>query len=179
MNNNYFYRSGMAPGFKHTLLGIEGHISRKAGPKGLWEEQVFLATRDFKGKGGVFSICIRYDRGHYTNKQNGFAITRNFDGVSGPLGEEQCAEFWPELLQLVKWHLSSEGVPMHYLENSLYQGALGKADVARRCCLWPDAPDGLVLGAPNKFERELNKRLPWLQEQFFNDLKATGMQAYP
>lgn len=178
MNDNWFYKSGYT-GFKHTLLGIEGHMSKKQGPKGLWEHQVFLASREFKGKGGKFDIMVRYDRGHVSNRSNGFAITRNFDGVTGPLGTEECAEFWPELLHLVKWHLSSEGVPMHYLENSLYQGALGKADVARRCCLWPDAPDGLVLGAPNKFELELNKRLPWLQEQFFNDLKATGMQAYP
>lgn len=179
MNKNYFYRGGMAPGFKHTLMGIEGHISRKAGPAGLWESQVFLATREFKGKGEVFSISIRYDRGHVSNKQNSFAMTRDFGGVTGPLGDEECAEFWPELLHLVQWHCSSEGVPMHYLDNSLYHGAQGKADAARRAANWPDAPDNLVLGAPNKFELELNKRLPWLQEQFFSALKATGLQAYP
>lgn len=179
MNNNYFYRSGMAPGFKHTLLGVEGHISRKAGPAGLWTEQVFLATREFKGKGGLFSLCIRYDRGHFTNKQNSFAIIRDFSGVSGPLSDEECAEFWPELRHLVKWHCSSEGEPLHYLANSLYHAESGNADAARWSAKWPDAPDSLVLGAPNKFELELNKRLPWLQEQFFNDLKATGLQAYP
>ena len=179
MNNNYFYRSGMAPGFKVNVLGIDGWISRKPGPAHLWDEQVFLATREFKGKGGIFSLCIRYDRGHASNKQNGFAITGDFGGCTGYMSEEDCREFWPELQHLLRWHCSSEGEPMHYLANSLYHGALGDAKAARWSAKWPDAPDHLVLGAPNKFQEELEKRLPGLKEQFFKDLEATGLKANP
>jgi hypothetical protein len=164
-----------------TLLGIEGELTVKAALNGLWEQQSFIASRDFKYQGGRFDICIRYDRGHISNRCNHFSLIGNFDGVAGPLDKEDCELFWPELAHLLKWHLCSEGEPMHYISNTLYRAAMGhtQLDAARVSCLWPEAPDELLLGPPNKLQTALNERLPGLQKQFREDLAATGLSLYP
>lgn len=159
----------------HNMCGVEGLLVRTPALNGLWEEQSFHASRDFKGQGGKFDIVVEYTRGHKANTSNHFSMRLNFDGVTGPLGIEMAVKHWPELAHLVKWHLSSEGVPMYYFENTLYQGALGQPELARRCAHWPDAPDQILLGAPVKLEAALAARLPALQEEFFTDLAATGL----
>lgn len=172
---SYFKTTG--PSVPHTLLGIEGELTAVPAGNGLWETQAFTAQREFKNRGGVFYIKVSYDKGHISNLCNGFTMIRSFDGVSGPLEKEECEEFWPELLHLVSWHLSSEGEPLHYLSNTLFWAAKGHTGLgaARRCAKWPDAPESLLLGAPNVLKAALIERLPALQKQFRDDLAATGL----
>lgn len=163
----------------HTLLGIEGLLSRKSAGGTLWEPQMFVAYRDFPGKGGRFEVCISYARGHLSNLSNTFVIVRDFDGVTGPMDIEQATEFWPELAHLVKWHLSSDGEPMHYLDNTLYWAAQGNTEFARKTAKWLDAPESVILGEPSVLAQALRDRLPSLQQQFRDDLAATGLKLHP
>lgn len=159
----------------HTMLGVEGLLVRIPAKDGLWDVQQFTASRDFKGEGGRFDITVEYDRGHTSNKSNGFGMRRSFDGISGPLDIELAVKYWPELAHLIKWHLSSEGVPMYYIENTLYLAANGKFEQARQSCHWLDAPQELLEGAGCYIEVALRDRLPAMKLQFREDLAATGL----
>jgi hypothetical protein len=174
----YFLKSGMKP-VPHTLLGIEGVLVQVEGENGLWKDQLFVAYRDFKGQGGRFEICISYDKGAAANTSNYFAITRDFDGVTGPLGEEQAREFWPEIAHLVKWHLCEDGVPLHYIANTLYHAGEGNFALARSSANWDDAPEELLKGEGCYLEVALRERLPALQTQFREELAATGLKLKP
>ncbi|QBJ04471.1 hypothetical protein HOV23_gp102 [Pseudomonas phage Lana] len=174
---NYF-QSGSDKVTAFTLLGIEGQLAQVPGDNGLWVKQSFFARREFK-PGGRFDIEISYDRGHHSNTGNSFGMRRDFDGVSGPLMEPEVSKHWPELAHLVKWHLCSDGVPMYYIENTLYWVKAGKLDVARRHCMWPDAPEDLLKGEACYLEVALRERLPQLQQQFRDDLAASGLKLHP
>jgi len=177
---NYWMKSSdISKAKPHTLCGIPGHLIQVAGADGLWERQEFFASREFKKEGGRFDICIAYERGHPSNKANHFSMRYNFDGVSGPLGIEEAVKFWPEIAHLVKWHLCADGVPMYYIENTLYRAAVGDLELARKTALWLDAPEHLMLGAPVYLEVALRERLPALQQKFRDDLAATGLKLHP
>lgn len=173
---NYFLRG---PGEKlakpHTLLGIEGLLVQIPGPNGLWVSQQFVAAREFKKQGGLFELTIEYDRGHPSNTQNGFTMRFNFDGVTGPLDIEMAVKFWPELAHLVKWHLSCEGEPLHYIANTKYWAAQGNLEYARKGALWLDAPEEILTGPPMVLERALKDRRKALVDEFKEALAATGL----
>lgn len=177
---NYFLKSQhFLLAQPHVLCGVSGKLVRTPGINGLWELQQFTAEREFKGQGGVFSICITYERGHASNTSNTFAMTRHFDGCTGPLETKDAEKFWPELAHLVQWHLSSDGVPMYYIENTLYHAEQKNFALARGACLWPDAPEALLDGESCYLEVALRERLTALQQQFRDDLAATGLILHP
>lgn len=159
----------------HTMLGVEGLLVQIPGADGIWVEQAFYARRDFKGEGGRFDIVVEYDVGHPSNKQNGFTMRSDFNGVSGPLDLVQAVKYWPELAHLVKWHLSCEGEPLHYVENTKYFASQGKLEVARECALWLDAPEEVLTGPPMVLERALKDRRKALVDEFKETLAATGL----
>jgi hypothetical protein len=162
----------------HTLLGIPGYLIQEAGPNGLWARQEFFARREFK-PGGVFDIVIDYERGHPSNTSNHFGMRFNFGGTSGPLVDRDEMKFWPEIKHLAKWHLCEDGVPMYYIENTVFRAEHGQLDLARENCLWPDAPEELLTGPRGELEKALIARLPAMQEQFRSDLAATGLKLHP
>lgn len=177
---NYWMKSSdMSKAKPHTLCGIPGHLIQVAGANGLWERQEFFAHREFKGEGGLFDICIAYEQGHPSNKANHFGMRRNFDGVSGPLGIEEAVKYWPEIAHLVKWHLCEDGVPMYYIENTLFLAGNSKFEQARQSALWLDAPEELLRNESCYLEVALRDRLPALQQQFREDLAATGLKLHP
>lgn len=175
---NYFHKTNMLTR-PFTLLGIEGQLVQTPGKGGLWVQQAFMATREFKGQGGLFHIMVSYDRGHESNTKNHFAIVGDFDGSTGFMKEEECAKFWPELEHLVTWHISTEGEPFHYVANTLYYAQQGELDKARWTARWPDAPEGVMFGSPEALEQALLERLPYLKEEFRQVLEATGLGFTP
>lgn len=177
---NFFLKSNdLALAQPFTLLGIEGLLVRvPRDGTDLWDRQAFFACRDVKGEGGRFDLMIRYDD-ESRNKCNTFAVTRNFDGVTGPMDEELAKKHWPEIAHLVKWHLCAEGKPFYYVENTLYQAALGNLDLARQCAHWPDAPTQILNASETKLTAALEARLPAMQQQFRDDLAPTGLLLHP
>ena len=184
---NYFMKTNHRHlAVPHTMLGIEGLLVSIPAKNGLWTVQEFTASRVFKGEGGRFDICIRYDLGDPHNTQNAFAMIGDFDGVTGPLtfhgtrfNLRQCEKYWPELAHLEKWHLCSDGVPWHYIANTLYHAREGNFALARQTAAWDDAPEEILAGESCYLEVALRERLPALQEQFRTDLAATGMKLTP
>lgn len=178
-HNNFLISSHFLLAQPHNMLGVDGLLVRVPTAEGLWEAQHFTASRDFKGAGGRFDIIVEYDRGHVANKENSFTVRGNFDGVTGPLDIEWAVKYWPELAHLVKWHLSSDGVPLYYIENTLYLAANGKYEHARKIAMWLDAPEELLRGEGCYLEVSLRERLPALKEQFREELAATGLLLHP
>jgi hypothetical protein len=176
INNYWISPTDREKGEPFTLLGIEGHLIKVPSADGIWDRQEFYARREFK-PGGCFDILLRYDRGPKQNTSNSFSIVRDFGNVSGPLSIEEAVQYWPELAHLVKWHLSSEGEPLYYIENTLYWVEQGKLELARKCCHWLDATDEQLT---HPLLREaLAARLPALQQQFRDELAATGLLLHP
>jgi hypothetical protein len=80
---------------------------------------------DGYGPGAAIWAHLRYDD-HCGNGHNSFAITGTIRvpkqrdcGACGCLHDE-IARAFPELSELIQWHLVSSDGPMHYLANTIY-----------------------------------------------------------
>lgn len=118
---------------KTAILGVpvvSKDVVKKA--NGLFKTQeVTTETREITHgdyAGCVIRAHVRFDddcgNGHHS-----FAITAEiakndsfsaYSFVSGGCLHEEVAEFFPELANLIKWHLCSTDGPMHYISNTVY-----------------------------------------------------------
>ena len=135
--------------------------------KRTWE--VKLPSRD--GHARVLIATARYDDECH-NGHNTFAITgEEYESGSGPRHEarierngknlilrscgclhEQIAKHVPELAPLLRWHLTGDDGPLHYVENTAYwaghrgycdgkPGSPPNSDHLRACCVFGAVPE--------------------------------------
>lgn len=118
---------------KATILGVpvvSKVVVKKA--NGLFKNQkVTTETRkithgDYAGY--FIRTHVRFDD-ECGNGHNSFAITADIaynqsfsmrSVVAGGCLHKEIAEFFPELANLIKWHLCATGGPMHYISNTVY-----------------------------------------------------------
>jgi len=105
-----------------TVLGVSGRMyARHKYSDGLHSNQTFKASR-VRGN-QVLRVEMRFDdtprNGHET-----FAITatlyENRRDVAGGCLHDDIAEWFPEFVPLIPWHLVSTDGPMHYVANAVY-----------------------------------------------------------
>lgn len=109
------------------------HRTRKPGQAApLWFKQR-IVTEVRKINEGEYRGCfikaeIRFDD-ECSNGHNSFAITGEIASntsfserafVAGGCLHEEIAQHFPELAHLIKWHLCSTDIPMHYVANTVY-----------------------------------------------------------
>lgn len=139
------------------------------------------------GTGATISVELRFDD-ECKNGRKSFAITaeirrpgRRDVEACGCLHDE-IARYFPELAHLIPWHIVDEGGPLHYVANTCYhasnrdhRGLLARdLDAARRCAVWPDAPEALLTGPREDLEAALKARLPALIADFRAAMDACG-----
>lgn len=117
----------------------------------------------------TITVTARYDdecgNGHDT-----FAITADITKgkrfEDGGCLHDEIAKHFPELRKYIKWHLTSEDGPLHYIANTVYWAEQGNLEYARSCAVAPDATlDQLA-------DKEwLQARLPGLLEEFNADME--------
>lgn len=108
------------------------HRTVKPGrPVALWFHQRFVTeARPVKGYGPEAAICaeVRFDD-TCGNGHNTFAITgtvrtpeasRRGDIAACGCLHDDISRVFPELVGLIKWHLTSTDGPMHYIANTVY-----------------------------------------------------------
>lgn len=121
-----------------AILGVPGrfHNAHARGPTwpGTWSTQTWTSeARPVEGYGtnGTMHVEIRFDD-NCKNGHNTFAITasiytvesrRQRDIAAGGCMHEEIARVFPELVPLIKWHLTSSDGPMHYPANAVYHAS--------------------------------------------------------
>jgi hypothetical protein len=86
---------------------------------------------------------------------------------------DTIAKHFPNLVPLLKWHLTSTDEPMHYIANTIYHAQNNDFDAARHSAVWPEATDEqlkdpFLAGA-------LEARLPALMEEFKTAVESLGL----
>lgn len=150
--------------------------------------------KDVYGDKAVLTVTVRYDdqceNGHNTFSITGAITVGNRIVASGSLHDDIVRVF-PELAPYVKWHLTSTDGPLHYEANTLfwlgYDGYCdGKAhspphlENARRCAVWPDMPDNMLVtsGVFSRSDviKQLAFRLPTLMADFQEAVDSLGFE---
>lgn len=115
----------------HSINGVSGRYFYAKNPgaraEGCHDTQKWVSeSRTIKryGEPAWLRVEIRFDDS-CRNKHNSFAITGDIYGKNGRFIAKGClhkniAAVFPELVNLIKWHLSSTDGPMYYLANTLY-----------------------------------------------------------
>lgn len=130
------------------------------------------ASRYFteSGRKHRISVSLRFDD-QCGNKREDFSITGSIDEFrngsfreySGGCIHGEIAKHFPELVHLIKWHLTSTDGPMHYLANTCYLA--GDRDCG-----------GRAAGEPSRFEHAIRfgnvPALHFPKDGFFKFLKA-------
>jgi len=113
-----------------ALLGVPGKITRVPGTEGRWEKQAWKSERRtavVNGQKVLMVAEVRFDE-DCRNGKNSFAITghgwydryKSLDWDFGGCCHEKIEVVFPELANLIKWHLCDTDWPMHYIANTLY-----------------------------------------------------------
>jgi hypothetical protein len=119
----------------HSINGVNGRLFVVKNPgvraDGCFDKQKWLSeSRKVKGygAGGSMNVEIRFDD-ECKNGHNSFAITASIysdrsrrmgDIEAGGCLHEEIARVFPELKDLIQWHLFDTRGPMHYPGNALY-----------------------------------------------------------
>lgn len=130
---------------KTTLLGISGELSFIDRDGHTFDRQVFTTewrSADFYEPGARIRAKVRHDDS-CKNGHNSFGITADIVkgrvDLAGGCMHDEIAQAFPELAGLIRWHLTSEDEPLHYVANALYHAG-------NRDC-W-----GLTKGEPHQFD---------------------------
>lgn len=119
------------PETAYNMLGVEGRMFNKVlnTKTGLFLDQKFSASRPYKAQGfkagSRITVEVRFDDECGNGKQS-FSVTGHIqepgmrDWSAGGRIHEDIAKFFPELADLIKWHLTSTPGPMHYASNVCY-----------------------------------------------------------
>lgn len=131
----------------------------------------FKFTLTKKLRNGKLKMYVRYND-DCKNGYRSFAMTGDLwesrrcePDMCGCIHDELEKHF-PEYARFIKWHLTSEDEPMHYVANTVYHAECGKLDYARNSAI---APDYTLEQLQDK--DLLYSRLPNLMSRFFADMK--------
>lgn len=135
---------------------------------------------------------VRHD-GSCGNGHNSFAITGEIRRLNGKRWVEDSfgalhddiVKHFPELKPFIKWHLSTNDGPLHYIANTTFHagnldcfGKEGKErdfDAARKCAVWPEATDKQLSLPREELTKLLEERRAKLLEEFKKDVLSLGM----
>lgn len=111
-----------------SVLGVPGRFHNAhswPGNAALWSTQTWVSERRKCSKAGdTLQVEMRFDD-NCKNGHNSFAITGDIRSAIGRWEAGGClhddiARVFPELIPLIKWHLTSDDGPMHYIANTIY-----------------------------------------------------------
>jgi hypothetical protein len=117
----------------HTINGVKGRMYARI-PRHpdalLYAAQKWVATRPCPSieKRANIHVELRFDD-HCGNGRQTFNITWHIavpggrDWITAGCRHEEIAEYFPELVPLIKWHLVSTDGPMHYIANTTYHAS--------------------------------------------------------
>lgn len=112
----------------------------------------------------------------YAAKKDGTKRTSrsgNHMYIGGGCIHKDIAKHFPEHAELIRWHLvDANGVPMHYVANSVYHLKNGNIEGFKSCCLFDEAID--VMPEWGSATQWLLDRLPRLQDEFYACLTKFG-----
>ncbi len=143
-------------------------------PKSTRTKSQILTRERIKGTERL-SVKIRHDD-ECGNGHNTFAITatwsilarRGWKAVSFGMQHETVAEFFPELVPYLKWHLCSTDGPLHYIANSMYHAS--DKDCWGRRAGEPASWNYVVVFAESAYEVKVEKAFwDWLQSVDYQD----------
>lgn len=124
---------------KHSINGVSGRMFAIQEPQEVRGNMVHQAQKWVSerrgitgyGPGGTIYVTIRFDD-ECKNGHQSFSITadvytaesrRQRDIAAGGCLHEDIAQVFPELVPLIKWHLTSTDGPMHYVANTVYHAS--------------------------------------------------------
>jgi hypothetical protein len=87
--------------------------------------------------------------------------------------------YFPKLEPLVKWHLVRQGgIPMHYVENTMFWFKKGNFENAKHSSVWGILPDDgeITDYTTENLEKKLAERLSGLNEAFNKDMDTFGIE---
>jgi hypothetical protein len=173
----------------HSINGVPGRMWVIKNPgvraEGCFDAQKWISeARPIKGygAGGVIHVEIRYDD-NCNNKHNSFAITANVyteasrrhrDIAAGGCLHDDIAKVFPELADLIQWHLFDSRGPMHYPGNALYH-ATNWADsryAPGEPCAWETRVKFANFPVTFKFEKRFREYLAARIEHTRTTLKS-------
>lgn len=122
--------------FAGAMLGVPGRfyaatVGGSNYKPGTFTSQKWVSeTRRVKGwgKGAIIQANVCFDD-NCRNGHNSFAITGEIripggrDCEAAGCIHEEIAEYFPELVPLIRWHLTSADGPMHYIANAVYHAS--------------------------------------------------------
>ena len=112
----------------------------------------------------------------YAAKKDGTKRTSrsgNHMYIGGGCIHKDIAKHFPEHAELIRWRLvDANGVPMHYVANSVYHLKNGNIEGFKSCCLFDEAID--VMPELIVADAWLRARLPRLQDEFYACLTKFG-----
>ena len=142
----------------------------------------------------ILAVSVRWDdaSGGGPNRlsltKSRYSKTREKYISLGALDEETAAQFFPHLLPLLPYQLTSAEGPLHYFEDTIFHAgnikhdtfpsvSNGKArelDLARQNAVWPEATDDELCLPKAELEKLLYDRLPSLMARFKFEIEEIG-----
>jgi hypothetical protein len=106
-----------------SILGVPGRFMNVVADDKIIRNQKWVSERR-KYSHGRLQVEVRYDdqckNGHCSFAITGTTYDRDGREDGGGCCHDIIAEAFPELAQLIQWHLTSSDGPMHYIANVVY-----------------------------------------------------------